>query len=76
MPISHSMSQVLPAGFIYRTPAGDPDWGWAVAIMPFMEMDSLYQELDMGKKRLTQFYYATATTEERLLIQTPIPAYR
>jgi prepilin-type processing-associated H-X9-DG protein len=30
----------------------------------------------MGKKRLTQFYYAAATPDERLLLQTPIPAYR
>lgn len=72
----HDTNKVFPAGYISRTPAGSPDWGWAVSIMPFMEMEALYGQLDVGKKRLTQFYYATATTEERELLQTPIPAYR
>jgi len=72
----HDTNKVLPAGFLYRTPAGDPDWGWAVAIMPFMELDALYQQLDVGKKRLTQFYYTGATPDEQALLQTPIKAYR
>ena len=73
----HDTHKVLPAGCIgNRTPTGVPDWGWAVSIMPFMEMDALYQQLDIGTKRITQFYYAAATVEEKALVQTPIPAYR
>ncbi|MCU0981483.1 MAG: DUF1559 domain-containing protein [Pirellulaceae bacterium] len=72
----HDTNKVLPAGFINRTPAGNPDWGWAVAIMPFMEMDAIYKELDVGTTRLIQFYSATATAEQRALLQTQIPAYR
>jgi len=72
----HDTNKVLPAGFIYRTPAGNPDWGWAVFIMPFMEMDAMYKEADVGTTQLIQFYNATATAEQRALLQTPIPAYR
>ena len=44
--------------------------------MPFMEMDAQYQQLEVDKKRLIQFYYAAATADEKALIQTPIAAYR
>ena len=36
----HDTNKVFPAGYINRNPTGDPDWGWAVFIMPFMEMDA------------------------------------
>ncbi len=44
--------------------------------MPFMEMDALYQQLDVGKTQLVQFYNLAATTQQMELLQTPIPAYR
>jgi len=72
----HDTNKVFPAGYLNRNPTGDPDWGWAVFIMPYMELDALYQQLDVGRKTLVQFYYAAATVEERGLLQTPIPAYR
>jgi len=72
----HDTNKVLPAGFIYRTPAGNPDWGWAVFIMPFMEMDALYKDADVGTTQLIQYYSATATAEQRAFLQTVIPAYR
>jgi prepilin-type N-terminal cleavage/methylation domain-containing protein len=74
----HDTNKVFPAGYIYRGAAtnGQPDWGWAVFIMPYMEMDALYQQMEVNKKRLTQYYYAAATADEKALIQTPIAAYR
>ena len=44
--------------------------------MPFMEMEAMYTQLDVGKTQLINFYNATATVEQRQLLQTPIPAYR
>jgi len=72
----HDTNKVFPAGYINRNPTGDPDWGWPVFIMPFMEMDALYQQLDVGKTQLVQFYNLAATTQQMELLQTPIPAYR
>ncbi len=72
----HDTNKVFPAGYINRNPTGDPDWGWAVFIMPFMELDPIYQQLDVGKTQLVQFYNATATAQQIELLQTPIKAYR
>jgi len=72
----HDTNKVFPAGYVNRSPTGDPDWGWAVFIMPFMEMDALYEQLDVGKTQLAQFYNASATAQQIELLQTPIPAYR
>jgi len=72
----HDTNKVFPAGYINRNPTGDPDWGWAVFIMPFMEMEALYQQLDVGKTQLVQYYNGAATAEQIQLLQTPIPAYR
>jgi len=76
----HDTHKSLPAGYIYRTlnpsAAGDPDWGWQVSIMPFMELDALYAELDMATKLLKQYYKAGATAAEQEPLQRPIPAYR
>jgi prepilin-type N-terminal cleavage/methylation domain-containing protein len=72
----HDTHKVFPAGYIHRNATGDPDWGWAVFIMPFMEMDAMYQQLDVGKTQLINFYNASATADQIALLQTPIAAYR
>jgi prepilin-type N-terminal cleavage/methylation domain-containing protein/prepilin-type processing-associated H-X9-DG protein len=76
----HDTHKSLPAGYIYRTTApsvaGDPDWGWQVSLMPYMELDALYAELDMTTKLLKQYYKAGATAAEQEPLQRPIPAYR
>jgi len=39
-------------------------------------MDAMYQQLDVGKTQLFQFYSTTATADQKALLQTPIAAYR
>ncbi|MCL4206292.1 MAG: DUF1559 domain-containing protein [Pirellulaceae bacterium] len=72
----HDTHNRLPAGFIYRTPAGAADWGWAVSILPFMESSALYEDLNPGESRLTDYYYAGAPAATQALLQTRIKSYR
>lgn len=72
----HDSFNALPAGWIYRSPGGQPDWGWAVFILPYVEQAALYDEFEVTTKRLNQFYYSGATGDELRLLQTPIPGYR
>lgn len=37
----------LPAGWIANRPDGEPGWGWAVALLPFMEQSPVYNQLDV-----------------------------
>jgi prepilin-type N-terminal cleavage/methylation domain-containing protein len=72
----HDTHNTLPAGFIYRTPNGVADWGWAVSILPFTENNALYEDLNPGETRLTQYYFAGAPAASQALLQTRIKTYR
>lgn len=37
----------FPSGWIANTPVGEPGWGWAVGVMPFMEQNNIYQQIDL-----------------------------
>lgn len=72
----HDVHTRLPAGYIYNGTAGDPEWGWPVAIFPFLELASLYDQFDPGRSRLKQYYYSGAPATTQTLCQTPLPAFR
>jgi prepilin-type N-terminal cleavage/methylation domain-containing protein/prepilin-type processing-associated H-X9-DG protein len=72
----HDTHNRLPAGWIYQSPNGQPEWGWAVSIMPFMEQATLYEQLDPASRRLNTLYRANPDPEDRALLQTPINTYR
>lgn len=72
----HDTHNALPAGYQYDDNNLVPIYGWAVAIMPFLEMDNLYQALDPNRIPLRVRYVASYTEEDRALLQTPIAAYR
>ncbi len=36
----------LPAGWIANNAHGEPGWGWAAALLPFMEANNLHQQID------------------------------
>jgi prepilin-type N-terminal cleavage/methylation domain-containing protein len=38
----HDANRMLPAGWIADAPDGVPGWGWAVAVLPYMEENNLY----------------------------------
>lgn len=36
----------LPSGWIASNPEGEPGWGWAAALLPFMEGTNLHNQID------------------------------
>ena len=72
----HDTHNTFPAGWNKQSPNGQPDWGWAVMILPFTEQVTLYQELNPTERRLNQLYYAGAPADLQQLLQTPIKTYR
>lgn len=38
----------LPSGWIASNAHGDPGWGWAAALLPFMEGNNLHQQIDFN----------------------------
>jgi prepilin-type N-terminal cleavage/methylation domain-containing protein len=74
----HDTHNSFPAGWNHQSPGGQPDWGWAVMILPFMEQATLYEELNPTApgRRLSDLYVATAPADIQRLLQTPIKAYR
>jgi prepilin-type N-terminal cleavage/methylation domain-containing protein len=74
----HDTHNTFPAGWNHQSPGGQPDWGWAVMILPFMEQATLYEELNPTApgRRLSQLYVAAAPADTQRLLQTPIKAYR
>jgi len=43
-----SAHQRLPPGWISNDPIGDPGWGWASFLLPFVEQENLYRNLDFA----------------------------
>lgn len=36
----------LPSGWVSKTAAGDPGWGWSAALLPFMEGTTTFNQID------------------------------
>ncbi len=74
----HDTHNAFPAGWNHQSANGNPDWGWGVMILPFMEQATLYEELNPNApgRRLSQLYVAGAPADVQALLQTPIKAYR
>ena len=43
-----SANKRLPAGWISTNTSGEPGWGWAAAVLPFMEGSTVYQQIEPG----------------------------
>lgn len=39
----------LPSGWISNGNSGEPGWGWAASLLPFMEGDNLYNQINLGQ---------------------------
>lgn len=72
----HDTYSAFPPGWINRGSNGRPMYGWAVNLLPFIEQGALYDQLDPGSIPLVERYHASATDEDKALLQTPITGYR
>lgn len=74
----HDTFGCLPAGYhdvdyAYRL---EPIYGWAVSILPFLELNNLFEELDPNHIPLRARYHSGYTSDDQRLLQTRIDAYR
>jgi prepilin-type N-terminal cleavage/methylation domain-containing protein/prepilin-type processing-associated H-X9-DG protein len=72
----HDTYKTFPAGFLYRGGNGKCNYGWNVAIMPFMEQQPFYDQLDPGTIPCYDRYKAGASAADRALLQTPFDTLR
>lgn len=72
----HDANKHFPAGFWYRGGSGKCNYGWAVWILPYMEMSTLYDALDPVNIPLYDRYHSGSTQVDMDLLQTPVSAYR
>ena len=71
-----SARKAFPAGYSFYTTTGEPCWGWAAFILPYMEQQSLYDGLQVEGRKLSAIYRSAATAADRALLQTPVATYR
>lgn len=72
----HDTYNALPAAWIRRHASGDPKYGWASMLLPFIEQTALYDQLEPGRIALKDRFKASATDTDKSLLQTPINGYR
>lgn len=52
----------LPSGFVSHFQTGEPGWGWASAILPFMEGANIYNQIDSRLAISEDIHASTRTT--------------
>jgi len=66
----HDTYTCFPAGYIFRHGGGKPNYGWNVALMPFLEEQTFYDKLNPGTIPLKDRYVSSPTAESKELLQT------
>ena len=72
----HDVNNALPSGYLYRGGNGKCNYGWAVLIMPFIEQQNFYNQLDPIKIPLYNRYKSGASATDKQLLQTTFKVYR
>src|SRR4051812_9871951 len=73
----HSALGKFPAGWVKSgtTGAGDPSWGWSTFLLPYIEQDALYKQLN-PTARTPQAVFADPNPDNGYkLLQTGVPIY-
>lgn len=75
----HGAFDRFPAGFLAAGATGNfqPCYGWGASILPYIEQAPLASQLSIGNPfHLHQRYVATATPQDRALLQTSLPVFQ
>jgi hypothetical protein len=64
----HDVYRQLPAGWIADPNTGEPGWGWATHILPFLEQSSVHDKIDLN--------LPIADPSNQPMRETPLPFYR
>lgn len=68
----HDTHRTLPPGWIMKANI-EAEWGWPTFLLPFIEQQALYDQLQVDKQRL---WDVVLDTTQRPLLQTRLKAYR
>lgn len=72
-----SAKKAFPAGYsLFLAGGGEPCWGWATFILPFIEQAEIYDGLDPTNRKLSVVYVTAPAEKDKVLLQTPISTYR
>jgi len=72
-----SARKAFPAGYsMFLSGGGEPCWGWATFILPYMEQADIYTGLSPTTRKLSAVYVASPAAADQALLQTPIQTYR
>ena len=72
----HDTHKSFPCGFVYRGGAGKCNYGWNVAIMPFMELQTAYEQLDPCNVPLRNRYKSGASQADKDLLRMKFDTLR
>jgi len=72
-----SAKKAFPAGYsLFLSGGGEPCWGWATFILPYMEQADIYNGLAPTTRKLSALYVASPAAADKDLLQSPISTYR
>ncbi len=66
----------FPAGYSYFNSGGERCWGWATFILPYLEQNSLYDQLSPDTRKLHSVCVSSASQADKDALQTRISGYR
>jgi len=73
--LHHDARKAFPAGFSHFW-AGEPCWGWAAFLLPYLEQAPLYERLDPVNRKLSAVFTASTSAADKAALQTKVAAYR
>jgi len=72
-----SARKAFPAGYsLFLPTTGEPCWGWATFILPYMEQADIYNGLAPTTRKLSDLYVASPAAADQARLQSPIQTYR
>jgi len=72
-----SAKKAFPAGYsLFLSGGGEPCWGWATFILPYIEQADIYNGLAPTTRKLSTLYVASPAAADKDLLQSPISSYR